>query len=385
MKRHGSGRLPSLDALRGLAVAGMIVVNAPGSDVTFTFLRHSTWHGCTLADLVFPVFLAAVGASVVLALARRLEQGASVRELARGALLRACALMALGLLVSVFDVGGEVLRWPGVLQRVALCYLACVALCLTSGPRCWAATAAAALLGYATLLSWTGAPGCPPGALTPACALPAWLDRVLLGDHLLGSVDPEGLLSTVPAAATAVLGMLAARVLRPGRGAAAIGVFGALLAAAGLAWSSMLPFNKHLWTSSFALFSAGVALLLLAALHAWLARRERALAPLRALGRHALAVYVLSGALYGLLEFLPAPGQPDLKLWLTRRLLEPVLEPRWASLAFALAFLAAWTAALTRSEAPRSARGGRPYGPARTRRPRPSPRRTRRPGSPIPA
>lgn len=384
MKRHDGKRLTSLDALRGLAVAGMILVNAPGSDEVFSVLRHSTWHGWTGADLVFPAFLVALGASVPLALARRREAGEARGALIRGVLLRAAGLFLLGLLVNVFERGdAQVLRWPGVLQRVALCYVACAGLFFTGGPRLWGSAAAASLAGYAALLSWTAAPGCPTGDLTPLCALPSWLDRALLGVHQLGAVDPEGILTTLPAAATAALGMLAGERLRRGRGGGELVVLGAVLAAGGFFWGNVLPLNKHLWTSSFALFSAGTSVALLGGLHVLTPRAPRLFAAVTALGRHALAIYVLSGAAYGILEFVPARGEPDLKLWLTRRLLQPLLGPHWASAAFALAWLAAWTGALTRIEGLRSERAGKPFAPAKIRRALPFLPRKRRPAAPT--
>lgn len=384
MKR--TGRLTSLDALRGLAVAGMVLVNCPGSDEGFAALRHSTWHGLTPADLVFPFFLVALGASVALSLGRRRDAGATDRDLLRGAARRSAALFLLGLFVNLFeDFPGQGLRWSGVLQRVALCDLACAWLYVSGGPVLWARAAFFSLLGYAVLLLLTAAPGCPPGELTPLCALPSWLDRLLLDSHQPGAVDPEGVLTTLPAAATAALGLLAGEGLRRGAPGGALAAAGAALAAAGVAASAAVPFNKHLWTSSFALLSGGSALLALGGLEALSARASGPLAPLVALGRRALVAYVLFGAVYGLLEFLPAPRQPDLKLWLTRTLLEPALGPRGASLAFSLLFLGAGAAWATRSAGLRSERAARPFAPARSRRRPLFRRRTRRPAGPTAA
>lgn len=384
MKR--TGRLTSLDALRGLAVAGMVLVNCPGSDERFSALRHSTWHGLTPADLVFPFFIVTLGASVALSLGRRRDAGAGGRELLRGALLRSAGLFLLGLLINLFeDFPGQDLRWSGVLQRIALCDLACAGLYVAGGPVLWARAAFFGLLGYGALLLLGSAPGCPPGELTPLCSVPSWLDRVLLGAHQMGAVEPEGVLTTLPAVATALLGLIAGEALRQGAAGRVLLVAGAALAGAGLACAPLLPPNKHLWTPSFALLTGGLAVLALGALEAPAPPARGLLAPLVALGRRALASYVLFGAVYGLLEFLPAPRQPDLKLWLTRTLLEPWLGPRGASLAFSLLFLGAGAAWATRSAGLRSGTGARPYEPARSRTRSLFRRRTRRPAGPTAA
>lgn len=384
MKR--TGRLTSLDALRGLAVAGMVLVNCPGSDERFSALRHSTWHGLAPADLVFPFFIVALGASVALSLGRRRDAGAGDRELLRGAALRSCGLFLLGLFVNLFeDFPGQGMRWSGVLQRIALCDLGCAGLYVAGGPVLWARAAFFTLLGYGALLLLGSAPGCPPGELTPLCSLPSWVDRVLLGAHQMGAVEPEGVLSTLPAVATALLGLVAGEALRQGAAGRALMVAGAALAVSGLACAPLLPPNKHLWTPSFALLTGGLAVLTLGGLEALSARPDGPLAPAVALGRRALGAYVLFGAFYGLLEFLPAPRQPDLKLWLTRALLEPALGPRGASLAFSLVLLAAGAAWATRSAGLRSARAGTPYARARSRRRSLFRRRTRRPAGPTAA
>lgn len=349
-------RLDSIDAFRGLAVAAMIVVNSPGSDITYPFLSHTAWHGWTPADLVFPGFLVIMGASVPLAVAARRARGETSSAIAGHALRRAAALFALGLLANlfVFDAG-PALRWPGVPQRIAVCYFACVGLALLGGPRLWAAAAAAALGGYALILRFLAPPGCPPGALSPECAAAAWFDRALMGPHLFDRLyDPEGLLSTAPAIATAVFGMLAAGPLRRRRDVPLVALAGLGLAVVGAFWSRTLPLNKHLWTSSYALYCGGLVLVLIAAFDA-ACRRVPALArPWLPLGRNALAAYALSGAAYGLLEYLPGGGM-DLKTRLASALFGG-LPARAASLAFATAFLgacAAAAAALTRSARPR--------------------------------
>jgi predicted acyltransferase len=377
MKRHG--RLTSLDALRGLAVAGMVLVNCTGSDERFAALRHSTWHGLTPADFVFPFFLVALGASVAISLGRRRDNGAPDRSLWRAALLRSGGLFLLGLFINVFEsFPGQDMRWSGVFQRIALCDLACARLYLKGGPVLWARTSFFVLLGYAALLLLVPAPGCPPGDLTPLCALPAWLDRVLLGFHQSGAVDAEGVLTTLPAAATAVMGLLAGEGLRRGAPGRDLTVAGASLVGAGFCLNLLVPANKHLWTSSFALLTGGAAVAALGLLEELAPRAHGPAAPLVALGRRALPAYVLFGAVYGLLEFLgwKAPAAA---------VLEPVLGREGASLGFSLLFLAAGAFAATRSGALRSGTAETPSGRARSRIRSLFRRRTRTPAGPTAA
>jgi predicted acyltransferase len=375
MKRDG--RLSSLDSFRGLAVAGMVLVNFTGDDERFWAVRHSTWHGITPADLVFPFFLFALGSSVALSLGRRRERGEPDRALRRSALLRSAGLFALGLMVNVFDTApGQDLRWSGVLQRIALCDLACAWLYLRGGPLLWARAVAQQREEGGALLLLVPAPGCLPGDLTPLCALPSWADRLLLGTHQTGAIDAEGVLSTFPAAATAALGLLAGEGRRRGAPGRDVAVAGLALLWAGLCASAVLPPNKPLWTSSFALLSGGAAAALLGLLEEAAPRAHGPLAPLIALGRRALAAYVLYGIAYGALEFT------RLKAALYAPL-AGLLGPRGGSLAFSVLLLAAGAAWATRSAGLRSGTGARPSGPARSRTRSLFRRRTRTPAAPT--
>lgn len=323
-------RLRSLDVFRGLTVAAMVLVNSPGSDEIYAPFRHSVWNGWTPTDLVFPFFLVILGVSAAFSDASRRARGAPAAETARRAFLRAAGLMALGLIENWFIYRSHgTVRFPGVLQRIALCSLGVSAL-LPLGPRVQAGACAALLLGYWGLL---GSDVSVAGNFSYA------LDRRLLGPHLLDDRwgDPEGLLSTLPALATCLVGLLAGRGLLE-RGAALarpLGLAGLGLAAAGCLWSLGFPLNKHLWTSSFALFAGGLGLAGLAAcLGAVEGKPARWAAPFEALGRHALAAYVLAGTAYGLAEFLDWKRP-------TNALLEAVMSQRAASLVWASAFTAA--------------------------------------------
>ena len=339
-----------LDAFRGLTVAGMIIVNNPGNDTPYAPLEHSAWHGCTPTDLVFPFFIFILGAAVPFSFSRRLREGAARGALLRQALKRAALLFGLGLIMNAWYLltkSDSVLRIPGVLQRLAVCYAASSALFLYMTPAAQASASAAILLGYWLLLRWWG-------DLSPAGNLPAVVDRLLMGGHLYTpAFDPEGLLSTLPAIAQCQAGALTALWLRgsgsDARKTARLAAAGALLTGLGLAWGMVLPINKALWTSSYTAYTTGLALLALAGLH-WLVdlRGARAWArPFEALGVSALAAYILSGTGVRLMHLWhlarPDGSEGNLRYWLTDHLFAPWLSPQAASLGFSLTYLTAWT------------------------------------------
>ena len=303
-------RLASLDVFRGLTVAAMVLVNNPGTwKAIYPPLRHAEWHGWTFTDLIFPAFLFIVGVAIPFALAPRVEREERVwPRIVR----RAAVIFALGLLLHAlpfFDLA--TLRIPGVLQRIAVCYLVGALLFAVAGTRVLAAVTAVALLGYWAAMTLVPVPGFGAGDLGKEGNLAAWLDRAVLGTaHLWRQsrvFDPEGILSTVPAVATTLCGVLAGlwlRAARPARTlAAGLAAAGAIAAGAGLAWGLWFPINKSLWTSSYALFTAGVSAVALAACY-WLieiAGARRWTPPFQALGVNALAVFFLSTLLAKLL------------------------------------------------------------------------------------
>lgn len=295
-------RLVALDALRGLAIVGMVAVNSPGSyEHVLPALEHAEWHGLTVADVVFPVFLVSAGAALPFALAGK---GLDWRLTGR-LLRRAGLLLALGLLLNLqrepalFDV-----RVPGILQRIALATLL-GALVVVLLPRwAWVVAAVALLAGHTLLLG--GALG-PPGDATVA----GRVDVAAFGvDHLYRNApfDPEGLLGTLSSAGTVLLGALGGAWLRPRaqtwRGSLGVAVLGGVLLAGGAVWATALPLNKPLWTPSFAVLTAGWSLLVLAALHLVVdVGRARWLGfPLAVIGENALVVYVGTAAVFHVLR-----------------------------------------------------------------------------------
>lgn len=304
--RTTSQRLLSLDVLRGITIAGMIVVNTPGTgNHVYPPLRHAEWHGLTPTDLVFPFFLFMVGISITLALGKRVERGLSGRKVVGKVLKRSAIIYALGLFLALFpDFDFANLRLVGVLPRIALVYLACSLLFLRLSWRGIAWLSAALLVGYWLMMVLIPVPGIGPANLEPGTNLAAWLDNLLVPGRLYrGNWDPEGLLSTLPAIATGLTGILAGYWLRTSRTAEQkiIGmmVAGVLACILGYLWHQTFPVNKNLWSSSYVLVSSGMALLLLGTLY-WLidVQNYRRWTPFFvAFGINAITAYVLHGVL----------------------------------------------------------------------------------------
>jgi predicted acyltransferase len=319
-----SRRLDSLDVFRGLTIAAMILVSTPGDwEAVYWPLDHAAWNGWTPTDLVFPFLLFAMGAAVPIALPRRRDP---VRRVHRHVLRRASVLFGLGLLLNAIEAPAP-LHWAtfrmlGVLQRFALVYLAVAWLTERTSRRTQAVVALVILVGYWAAMMLIPVPGVGAGVLTPEGNLASFIDRALLGAHLAHPMwESEGLLSTIPAVATALGGVFAGDWLtRTGRArhrSASLWLIGVAVAAIGLLWGRVFPINKSLWTSSFALFSAGMATQLLAICH-WaldLHRWRGWSAPFLPFGRNALAAYFLSVGLDSLLGRWPTAPQagPSLK------------------------------------------------------------------------
>lgn len=264
------GRIASVDALRGLTVAAMILVNNPGDwGHVWWPLEHAAWNGCTPTDLIFPMFLFLVGTSLALAGGPRLDSGADTTALQRAWLWRAARIVGLGLLlhlVAHLALGTPAFRVMGVLQRIGLCFgvVGVVYLHSTAGQR-WALWAAL-LLGYGALLAGNG-------PLTETGSIAARWDAQLLGLHAyrfdaatgLGH-EPEGLLSTLGALATTLLGLACGEWLRHRR-AQPLAVAAAALLLGGWLAQGWLPWNKALWTPSYVLWAGGWSCLALLAAH----------------------------------------------------------------------------------------------------------------------
>ncbi len=346
-------RLESLDAFRGATIAAMLLVNNPGTGrAVYAPLRHAEWHGWTFTDLIFPFFLWIVGVAMTLSFEKRLGSGDARGMLLRHALRRSAVIFALGLLLAAvprFDLGG--LRIPGVLQRIAVCYLAATVIYLWTGIRGQILWTAALLGGYWALMRLVPVPGYGRGVLDVDGNFAHYVDSILLRGHMLAARtwDPEGVVSTLPSIATTLFGILTGHILRSRRGAPerTVWIFlsGNVLIVAGLVMDAWLPINKNLWTSSFSVFMAGMAASVFAGCY-WLIDVQglrRWAKPFTIYGMNAIAVYVMAGLLARLLGYATvaagAGSAITLKEYLFQRVFAPLAQPVNASLLFAFCFV----------------------------------------------
>ena len=338
-------RLTSLDVFRGATIAAMILVNDPGSwDAVYPPLLHASWHGWTFTDLVFPSFLWIAGVSMTLSFARRTERGDNRRLLLLHALRRAAIIFALGLLLNGFPrYDPATIRIPGVLQRIAVCYLAAAAIFLYTRLRGQIAWTAGLLALYAVLMKLVPVPGYGAGVLEPNGNFAQYIDSLVLTGHMWSRTkiwDPEGIVSTIPAISTVLFGVLAGHLLRA-RKTVWMFAAGALLLIAGLALDPWMPINKNLWTVSYTLLAAGIAFDLFA-LSYWVIDvlgRGGWTHPFTVFGMNALAIYVAAGVLARLLGLIHI-GDTTLQRWIFLHAFAPLASPMNASLLYAVAFVA---------------------------------------------
>jgi predicted acyltransferase len=284
-------------------MALMVLVNSPGNQTAYALLEHSAWNGCTLADLVFPFFIFIVGVSLVFALSKRIEQGASMHSLIGTVLKRSLIIIGLGIFMNAvpYHLNFETLRVYGVLQRIAICYCFAALLFLTTRIRTQALIAAGLMIGYWIIMTCVPVPGFGVDDLTQAGNLAGYIDRlVFTSAHLYENIfDPEGILSTLPAMSTALLGNLIGAWLlsqtTQQKKMFVMVVAGILGLIVGWVWGVWFPINKNLWSSSFVLWTAGSAILLLAVCYGFIEIKQwrRWSKPFEIFGMNAIALYVL--------------------------------------------------------------------------------------------
>ena len=347
-----AGRLTSLDAFRGLTIAGMILVNNPGSwSFVYPPLRHAEWHGWTPTDLIFPFFLFIVGVAMAFSLVARLESGDDRSAIFLKVLKRSLIIIGIGLFLNAFPRFDILdMRYPGVLQRIGIVYFFASVIAMKTDIRGQAVTAGLLLFVYWALMVLVPVPGFGMGDLSPDGNLAAFIDRAVFGSHTWQDTwDPEGLLSTIPAISTTLLGLLTGHLLRSGKERMEIagwmfvlGWVGILL---GLVWNLAFPINKNIWTSSYVIFTAGAALQFLGVCY-WLIdiKGWRGWAfPGMVFGMNAIAVYVLSGILVDLMLLIRMPAADgtttSLYSWFYHNLFVPWAGPLNGSLAFALTYI----------------------------------------------
>ncbi|HKP71938.1 MAG TPA: heparan-alpha-glucosaminide N-acetyltransferase domain-containing protein [Pyrinomonadaceae bacterium] len=355
---QATGRLLSLDVFRGLTIAGMILVNNPGpSGAVYWPLEHAAWHGWTPTDLIFPFFLFIVGVSITLAFARRVEAGGTRRDLYLKVVRRTLLIYACGFFLAGFPFFNiATVRLSGVLQRIAVCYLFAALIFLKTNWRTQAVIAVALLFVYWGVLKFIAAPGYAVGDLSKEGSIASYVDRVVLGNHIWKGgdkiYDPEGLLSTIPAIATTLFGALTGRWLRVRRDAhekvAGLFVAGVAGVVVGWVWNFWFPINKALWTSSYVVFTAGMASQLLALCY-WLVdiqKFKRWALPFVIFGTNALAVFVLSGLTARLMNLWKLPrmnGRPgNLQTYVYEHLFAAWATPADGALLYALLYVFIW-------------------------------------------
>lgn len=413
-------RLVSLDVFRGITIAGMTLVNNPGTwSAIYGPLKHAEWHGITPTDYIFPFFLFIVGVAIPFALSKRVGHGVS-KDVYWKIVSRAAKIFALGILVYAipffnfaetdapqiaklivtlgfatalylyliekhrlafaaavvsiimiavmyaaganlvwFDLGS--MRIPGVLQRIAACYLVVSIVFLHTNWKQQVGIGGILLLLYWFLMTAVPVPGCDATTIDDkACNLAAYMDRVILTENHLWSqakvFDPEGILSTIPSIVTTLCGVLTGSWLLSERDRVekAAGIFfgGTLLLAVGWSWSLIFPLNKALWTSSYTVYTAGLALLTLGVCY-WLIDvkgHSRWTKPFVIFGVNALALYVFSGIMSHLLGMVMVPGPEGKSIalhdWIFSNLFLSWAEPINASLAFAVSYVLLWLFAM---------------------------------------
>jgi len=332
----------------------MILVNNPGSwSFVYAPLRHAEWHGWTPTDLIFPFFLFIVGISIALSYSRRIAEGRTGASLHAKILQRSASIFLLGLVLHLFPrFHFATMRLPGVLQRIAVCFLAGAVIYLHTKAESRAALSLAILAGSWALMTFVPVPGYGAGVLDPKGNLCGYLDVKLLAGHLYKpDFDPEGVLSTLPAVATVLLGTLAGDWLRGARTQRSKlqGMLGAgvVLTVAGLLLHPLYPINKQLWTSTYVIFTAGMALLVfgacyflieVAVVRAWAA-------PFLVFGTNAIAVFAGSTLMVKILMMITWSdgGQTVNPIgWIYRHALSPIAGPYLGSLIYPLALILLW-------------------------------------------
>lgn len=360
MKDTGE-RLTSLDAFRGFTIAAMVLVNNPGDwSQLYPQLAHAKWHGWTFTDTIFPFFLFIGGVSMALSLGRLAAAGCDKPRLLRKLATRALLIFLIGFALNLIPhFNFETVRIPGVLQRIAVCTLLAAPIVVYCSWRQQLASIAGLLAAYSVLMLCVSVPGIGAGVLEPGKDIGAWLDRLALGKHLWVQAktwDPEGLISTIPALCSQLVGVLAGRWLISSTPRSEQTVWlllaGLLMLALGSILDAILmPINKSLWTPSYCLLMSGWALLTFAAFY-WLldvspsaALREAAgrwSRPFVIYGMNALFIFAVSGLIAKMVGFIKF-SQPDgTLLSLGKMLYAPIralpIAPVNTSLLYALLF-----------------------------------------------
>ncbi|MGQ9618868.1 MAG: acyltransferase family protein [Candidatus Aminicenantia bacterium] len=350
-------RLFSLDVFRGMTIAGMIIVNNPGSwKYVYAPLRHAEWHGWTPTDLIFPFFLFIMGVATTFSLLHHVERGGSKSKIFSKIFRRAIILFLLGLILHLYPFYNfkvSKFRIPGVLQRIAICYLFSSLLFIKFKEKTLAIITSLILIGYYLCMTFIPVPGYGAGNLTPEGNLASYIDRIIFKGTRLwqGTWDPEGILSTFPAIATTLLGILSGAWLRKERDKKekflGMLIYGILLTILGYLLSPIFPINKNLWTSTYVIFTGGMALLFLSFCYLIfdILEFKKLGLPFVIFGVNPITVYFLSGILTKTLILIKLNIEAEkisLYSWLYSNLFVPLAGNMNGSLLFAISYVLFW-------------------------------------------
>ncbi len=357
MSQQKQQRLTSLDAFRGFTIAGMILVNQIGLESSaYSWFKHVDLNGCTFADLIFPFFLFIVGAAIALSVRKYNENNKPTAAVYQRILRRCAILFALGLFLNGFwNYDFSTIRILGVLQRIALAYLLAMLVALNLPQKRQWLVAVVLLVGYWLAMAFIPVPEYGAGDFTRVGNFGAYIDRLIIpANHLYqwdnynGMGDPEGLFSTLSAVVTVLAGYFTTQwLVRQSINSTTslnLAIFGFSSSVIGLVWNVWFPINKKLWTSSFVLFTAGIALLILAACYELIeVRGKRSWGkPLEILGLNPIFIFVASILLIKILVKTKVTEETSIYNWIYENFFSSWAGPANGSLLFAMVILAFW-------------------------------------------
>lgn len=346
LTQPGTTRLISLDVMRGLTMAAMILVNYPGSEHIYQPLEHAEWNGLTPTDLIFPFFLFIVGVSISISYTKLREKESSRAALNKKIIFRAIKIFAVGLFLTLlpsFDFLN--IRITGVLQRISVVFLVCSFIFLDTSLKAQIWICVVTLLVYWLALTLIPTPGVGHVSLERGVNLAAWVDSKLLpGRMWQGTWDPEGILSTFPSIVTGITGLLAGRLLirnisREDK-VMTLMVVGFLAVTAGYVWGLIFPVNKNLWTSSYVLVTSGLAGLLLGTLYFLVDIKgyKSWTTPAVIFGSNAIAIYFISDCISYIFYLIPF-GSGPLNEVFVNGVTSAGISPKFASMLYAMLFV----------------------------------------------
>lgn len=343
-------RLASLDAFRGFTIAAMFLVNFPGNwDHVFAPLEHSEWWGISFTDLIAPFFLFTIGVSIALAYTKRREAGIKPHRMYKKLFIRALKIFAVGMFLNLLGIidnfSWEELRWTGTLHRISIVFLACGLLFLHTNWQIQVILGSVVLVLYWLAMTLIPTPGYDTAMLEPGINLAAWVDQQWLpGKMWQGTWDPEGILSTLPSIVTGITGMLAGKLLISKRPIEAkvnmLFFWGFIAFVIGIAWNWSFGLNENLWTSSFVLFTSGMAALTLAAsIYIIDMKGNKKWAQIGVIyGMNAITVYVLADMMEIIFYGLPIGGE-SLNTYFFNGFTSIGMAPKVASMLYAIIYV----------------------------------------------